>query len=404
MHKATYVVEAGKSRRKSSFQEMGLDDGDSCFPGSITSAKHQHLRNIAEHSTQPTTRHDHLSERSAEDTESDLSERNITITPDTPVMRTSRFPLSTRLMILAVLLATIVPLAQNSWLTNGKTVLPTTEAVPTGVQRGANFAKRDNSPTDVCKRWSGQSAIINGTLYYYGGRSITSQGQLENQWNNDLISIDLTKSWEIGSPTFSGLPQPSGPPAVSNGYLWNSHSALYLYGGEFQDQPAESPVAFSLWEYDIASSSWKEHSNPQTSSGTNSESSGLAVQRVAEGAGASMPALGRGWYFGGHQDYLTTEGWSNQVAREYLTSFVEFTFPGTPNNAVQGLSGDAGSDGAWRNITKAGIQTTAGFTERADGVLVYIPGFSKDGILVALAGGTNDTQGANDTFVRATIG
>ena len=43
--------------------------------------------------------------------------------------------------------------------------------------------KRDNSPTDVCKRWSGQSALVNGTLYYYGGRSTTSADQTTNEWS-----------------------------------------------------------------------------------------------------------------------------------------------------------------------------------------------------------------------------
>jgi hypothetical protein len=70
---------------------------------------------------------------------------------------------------------------------------------------------------------------------------------------------------------------------------------------------------------------------------------------------------------------------------------MEFTFPGDSNPAITGLTGPAGSDGAWRNITKAGIQDLAGFTERADGLLVYIPGFGASGVLLSLAGGTNDT-------------
>jgi hypothetical protein len=44
----------------------------------------------------------------------------------------------------------------------------------------------------------------------------------------------------------------------------------------------------------------------------------------------------------------------------------------------------------YRNITKGGVSSD-GFPERADGVLVYIPGFTKDGILLGIAGGTNDT-------------
>ncbi|KAF2101569.1 hypothetical protein NA57DRAFT_10793, partial [Rhizodiscina lignyota] len=253
--------------------------------------------------------------------------------------------------------------------------------------------RRDNSPTDVCKRWSHQSALVNGTLYIYGGRAIQSGDQTDNEWNNDFLTLDLTKTWQIGSPSFNGMPQPSGPPAVANGYLWNSYDSLFLYGGEFSDSPVESPVPFALWEYDIGSSSWKEHNNPQTSAGTNSEDANQPVQRVAEGAGVNVPGLGRGWYFGGHEDFLTTAGWSITVAREYVRSLLEYTFPGSTNSGVSDLSGGktAGSDGVWRNVTNGGLQETGGFTERADGILLYIPGFGKQGILLALAGGTNTT-------------
>jgi hypothetical protein len=51
----------------------------------------------------------------------------------------------------------------------------------------------------------------------------------------------------------------------------------------------------------------------------------------------------------------------------------------------------AGSDGAYRNITEGGMQETSGFTERADGLLLYVPGFGTEGILIGLTGGVNET-------------
>lgn len=188
----------------------------------------------------------------------------------------------------------------------------------------------------------------------------------------------------------TGLPIPSGPPAVSLGYLWNSYDALYLYGGEFSDTPVASPVPFSMWTYDISSSSWSESSNPQTSSGSNSDPANQPVQRSAEGAGISVPNLGRGFYFGGHLDFLTTPGWSESVARVYLKGLLEYTFPGYSNSAVN-KGQIAGSSGIYRNITEGGTQDSAGFPERADGLLVYVPGFGKSGIILGLAGGTNAT-------------
>lgn len=89
----------------------------------------------------------------------------------------------------------------------------------------------------------------------------------------------------------------------------------------------------------------------------------------------------------------TTPGWSNQVARVYLKSLLEFTHPGYTNDGVTslGTTSGAGSGGVYRNITQGGLQEEAGFTERADGVLVYVPGWGIDGILLGLAGGTNVT-------------
>ncbi|KAI6867373.1 kelch repeat protein [Hortaea werneckii] len=262
-----------------------------------------------------------------------------------------------------------------------------------GTKISPDLAKRSDSPTDVCFRWAQQSAIVNGTLYLYGGEATTQASQASNTWNNDFLTLDLTKTWQIANPSLSGLPQPSGPPPVALGYLWNSYESLYLYGGEFSDSPAQSPDAFSLWEYQIDEQRWVEHDNPTTSSGENAPSDGDAVQRAAEGAGVSVPSLGRGFYFGGHQDAYTTQGWSIQVPRIYLQSLLEFTFPGYTNDQVSALDDEqkAGTEGTYRNITEGGLQDSAGFTERADGVLVYVPAFGDQGILLALAGGTNDT-------------
>lgn len=205
--------------------------------------------------------------------------------------------------------------------------------------------------------------------------------------------MDLTRAWQRYSPEISGLPQPSGPPAVADGYLWNTYSSLYLYGGEFSDNPPTSPLPVSTWEYDIISSEWTQYTNPQTSAGNNSDGGGLSVQRVAEGAGCSIPELGKSYYFTGHLDMYTTEGWSDQIAREYLKSLLEFTHPGFSNTGVYslGTTTGAGAGGVYRNITDGGLQADADFTESADGVLAYVPGWGADGILLALAGGTNNT-------------
>ncbi|KAK4545154.1 hypothetical protein LTR36_003705 [Oleoguttula mirabilis] len=298
-----------------------------------------------------------------------------------------------------LLLAAIVPFLRSASSFVESAILPIQPVEGGPIPRDAitrtrpDLSKRSDSPTDVCFRWAQQSALVNGTLYLYGGEASAESGQTDDLWNNDFLTLDLTKTWDIASPSLTGLSQPSGPPAVALGYLWNSYDSLYLYGGEFSWKPVTTPTAFSLWEYSIASQSWIEHTNPTTSSGDNAPSNGDSVQRAAEGAGISVPSLGRGFYFGGHQDGYTTEGWSQSIYRIYLQSLLEFTFPGYTNDQVYTLDSGttAGTDGNYRNITVGGLQSSAGFTERADGVLIYVPGFGEQGILLALAGGTNTT-------------
>lgn len=305
-----------------------------------------------------------------------------------------------RLMMLAfILLVAFSLLHEHPILANAGTTKFGASAGPIDTSRlqkkdwvdGKLLISRQNTDTDVCSRWSQQSALVNGTIYVYGGHATTTQGQTSNTWNNDFFTIDVTKSWDISAPVVSGLAQPSGPPNISNGYLWNSYDSLFLYGGEFSDTPFVTPSSFSLWEYNIAKSSWTEHQNPQTSAGNNSDPANQPVQRAAEGAGISVPELGRGFYFAGHVDQSTTSGWSNQIFRVYLKSLLEYTFPGYTNNGVQNLAGGktAGSDGTFRNITQGGIQDTATFPNRADSALVYVPGYGASGILVSMGGGTN---------------
>ncbi|KAJ4385400.1 hypothetical protein N0V93_009828 [Gnomoniopsis smithogilvyi] len=257
-----------------------------------------------------------------------------------------------------------------------------------GVVDAGPILKRADA-TSMCARWAQQTALLNGTLYIYGGEAKSTIEQVNNTWNNDFLTLDLTSSWDTTSPSLTTLPQPSGPPAVALGYLWNDYNNLYLYGGEFADNPVTTPAAVATWQYAIDSSTWTSFGDLETSAGNFSDGGGVAVQRAAEGAGVSVPELGLSWYFGGHLDYLTTPGWSDQVARVYLKTLLEFTHPGYANDAVTSLrDSGAPTGGAYRNITQGGVQGTEAFTERADGVLVFVPGWGVSGVLIGLAGGT----------------
>ncbi|KAK5337279.1 hypothetical protein LTR98_006394 [Exophiala xenobiotica] len=379
-------------RRNSAFLEVGLGGDDAIVDAKLKEVPRPRLQ------VRFRSKVDVVEPDSADDcVDSDTFPANRSATGQMPFF----FPTLPRLLLLAFVIVLIIPSLHTTPLlkadanpvgTRGPGPLENVQSSRSKRELPApnNVMKREDSPTVVCKRWAGQSAVVNGTLYYYGGRSTTSADQTTNEWTNDFLSFQLTKSWQITTPSLTGLPVPSGPPAVSLGYLWNSFDALYLYGGEFSDSPVELPTPFSTWAYDISSSSWTELSNPQTSSGDNSEPANQAVQRAAEGAGVSVPSIGRGFYFGGHLDGYTTPDWSQSIARVYIKGLLEYTYPGYSNAAVSN-SGTAGSAGIYRNITEGGVQDSSGFPERADGVLVYVPGYSKQGIIIGLAGGTNAT-------------
>ena len=339
----------------------------------------------------------------AEEEDWPLSARSIpdySVSLKEPVQPSPRQTISTRrVLLLTCLIGIALTLLHNSPLIGS----PGTSKI--GVKGGVirsparesiveerELVRRQYDPTNYCKRWAHQSAMVNGTIYIYGGRVTATSKQNSDEWSNDFLTLDATKTWQVTTPQLNPLPQPSGPPSVASGTLWHSLTTLFLYGGEYQDTPAVSPSPFALWSYDIPSQSWSQHSSPSSLPGNNSDGGKHPVQNAAEGAGISVPSLGRAYYFGGHLYTFTTAGWSNQVIRLYLKSLLEFTFPGFTNDGVNGLSNQvAGNDGAWRNITQGNIQSKDGFSERADGVLVYVPGFGAQGIILGLAGGNNDS-------------
>lgn len=303
------------------------------------------------------------------------------------VKTTSGAPPSTisglqRFTLIVLLIAIVFPAFR--W-TNGNSL------VEVGGANAGVIQRRETSSTKVCSRWALQSALLNGTLYMYGGRSKSSEDQEQNTWNNDFIMLDLTKDWDIDSPALVGLEKPDGPPEVSMGYLWHDYNNLYLYGGQFSDAPYVDPGPESVWRYSISEEEWTEFKDPTTSAGNYSEDADVSVHRAAEGAGLSVPELGMSWYFGGHLDWATTPGWSRHTDRVYLKSLLEFTHPGYVNSGVEKLSNGAGApeSGTFRNITKGGIQAGT-FPERADGVLVFVPGWGEMGVLIGMAGGTAD--------------
>ena len=61
-------------------------------------------------------------------------------------------------------------------------------SISTNFENELSQIKRDSS-LDVCVRWSQQSAIVNGTLYLYGGQASTQSAQSSDTWS--------TRNWTL---------------------------------------------------------------------------------------------------------------------------------------------------------------------------------------------------------------
>lgn len=221
---------------------------------------------------------------------------------------------------------------------------------------------------------------------------MTSQGQTNNLWTNALVALPLDQDWQTGTPPLKLVEPDTGnytyPPAVALGALWASADGnrLYSWGGQFQDTPSLDPPPARTFVYDIQKGEW-----------TVVQSQGDDIDSAAEGQPAIVPLLGEGgdniaYYSYGHQDDHTTEGWSNQIARIYLNSMVQFDLGSHTFTNITSYSSQA-------HTSNSSTPETSPIS-RADGTLSYVPGLGTDGkgILVSI-GGATATQYVEDGSV-----
>ncbi|GAA5825864.1 hypothetical protein JCM11251_000031 [Rhodosporidiobolus azoricus] len=267
-------------------------------------------------------------------------------------------------------------------------------------------AAQSQPQPNPCFRWSGMMAIANArggggeanTLYYYGGEAQTSERQQDDTWTNALVSLSLAEDWPTGTPPIQLVQNDNGnysfPPAVTLGALWASADGqtLYQYAGSYSDSPPVSPPEQRTFAYSIQDDQWSVI-----------ETSGDDVGNVAEGQPAIVPGQGEngenvGYYSHGHQDFLTTNGWSNQIARIYLNSLVRFDMGSRQITNITSYSSAAQTSNSSTPLTNP--------VSRADGTLTYVPnlGTNGKGILVSIGGATSEAYVDNSVLDVYDIG
>jgi len=182
-----------KRRRSSAFAEVGLSGDDSILDAKlqkVDSGPKLQVRfrsNVDIHKPEET----YWPSTGGDAEQSAYSQGNIPwIFTDMP-----------RLILFILVLAVTLPtLANSPFLKAGITPIGSEVgafrrlAVEKGRTLPAPVKAQGNSPTDVCSRWSQQSAIVNNTLYLYGGHVTTQAGQTSNTWSKLLGRIGRLSS------------------------------------------------------------------------------------------------------------------------------------------------------------------------------------------------------------------
>jgi hypothetical protein len=198
--------QAAEVRRRSIFTEVGLVDTDTMrderSPAPIaTTFKHlRPTRTVRFRSRNSVFGETETEKNDESDWESVVDEEEshtLTAPPIVLSSAPSTMPLRFyRLGIFAFVLAMTLPIfsmnpAARFGVRGGTIPASTIEARADG---SVLVDKREDSPTDACKRWAGQSTVVNGTLYMYGFQKNTSPKDDQNTWSKNGHHTSVTDS------------------------------------------------------------------------------------------------------------------------------------------------------------------------------------------------------------------
>jgi hypothetical protein len=89
-----------------------------------------------------------------------------------------------RLGIFALVLAIMLPIISISPIYRlGVRGVTIPEGTIEAQSERSLMVKREDTQVDACKRWAGQSTVVNGTLYMYGFRKNDSPKGDQNTWS-----------------------------------------------------------------------------------------------------------------------------------------------------------------------------------------------------------------------------
>ena len=171
--------EGTRLRRKSAFKETGLSEETTELRRSSPKRPALKVRFRSKNDIFEPSTGDEWEDVSASSSDDETSYR---IRASMPRARPSsdKFALVAFVIIISAMIAQLVP--------SGKSRMLSVDAAPPMAAEKASvrmMGKRQDSsdPTDWCKKWSQMTAIVNGTLYMYGGRKTIDSSQTSDTWS-----------------------------------------------------------------------------------------------------------------------------------------------------------------------------------------------------------------------------
>lgn len=173
-------------QRKSVFKEEGLDEpGEAVFASTVPVRPKLSVRFRSTVEVLETTKEEHK-----ETDEWHNHDFNSISSPNSAKLTISTMP---RLFWLTLIIAVTVPTLNFSPLIKSSPSPIGAEAGPIDPLPIPNLAaidgveRRQSASTAYCKRWSQQSALVNGTLYLFGGRATTNADQNSSTWSMCIL-------------------------------------------------------------------------------------------------------------------------------------------------------------------------------------------------------------------------
>ncbi|KAJ4410573.1 hypothetical protein N0V85_003949 [Neurospora sp. IMI 360204] len=220
----------------------------------------------------------------------------------------------------------------------------------------------DVSSSTFLRRGYHTSAVLDGRVYIDGGEvSYYSGTNINFQYSNSLLSIDLTEDWTSDSVRFDSTSKPTGAANLDGGGIWVDETQGVLYTGfagiksNFGDNANQPQGLWSFKPDGKGGGTWQN---------LNSTADKTFTEKPRPFKGKTASGNGVGYFLGGF------DGWSTN----------ESDFREGPVSGL--LTYDFASKKAIN--TSVSLASTQGSEQF--GSMLYVPNFGKKGILVSVGG------------------